>query len=83
VVNVRGHQFVEIRYHTPSNCDVCNKTLPWSINIIGKGECAYECKRELKEKESALARVSLTSNGVQSDIQPTGIHLSVLDPVTC
>ena len=45
-MNVRGHQFVEISYHTPSNCDVCNKTLPWSINIIRKGEVSYECKRE-------------------------------------
>lgn len=45
-VNIRGHQFVETTYHTPSNCDVCNKTLPWSINIIKKGEGSYECKRK-------------------------------------
>ncbi len=44
--NIRGHHFVETTYHTPSNCDVCNKTLPWSINIIRKGEGSYECKRE-------------------------------------
>jgi chromosome segregation ATPase len=42
---VRGHQFVEISYHTPSNCDVCSKTLPWSLNIMKKGECSYECQR--------------------------------------
>ena len=43
---VRGHQFVESNYHTPSNCDVCNKTLPWSINIMRRGEGSYECQRE-------------------------------------
>lgn len=42
---MRGHQFVEISYHTPSNCDVCSKTLPWSLNIMKKGECSYECQR--------------------------------------
>ena len=42
---VRGHQFVEINYHTPSNCDVCSKTLPWSLNIMRRGECSYECQR--------------------------------------
>lgn len=43
VVNVRGHSFVAVNNHTPSNCDVCNKTLPWSI--IRGGEATYECKR--------------------------------------
>ena len=45
VVDVRGHQFIEISYHTPSNCDVCNKTLPWAI--IRGAEGTYECKRKL------------------------------------
>ncbi len=44
VVKVRGHEFVEISYHTPSNCDVCNRTLPWSLVKGGQG--TYECKRE-------------------------------------
>ncbi len=44
IVKVRGHDFVEISYHTPSNCDVCNKTLPWSLVKGGQG--TYECKRE-------------------------------------
>ena len=43
---VCGHQFVEVIYHTPSNCDVCNKTLPWSLNFMRRGECSYECQRE-------------------------------------
>lgn len=44
IVNVRGHDFVEISYHTPSNCDVCNKTLPWSLVKGAQG--TYECKRK-------------------------------------
>lgn len=35
---------MEINHHTPSNCDVCNKTLSWSL--LGVGEGSYECKRE-------------------------------------
>lgn len=37
---------MEVSYHTPTNCDVCIKTLPWSLNIMRRGEYSYECQRE-------------------------------------
>ena len=46
IIQIHGHQFVEISYHTPSNCDVCNKGLPWSLNFLGKGKKSYKCKRK-------------------------------------
>ena len=59
----RGHQFVEINYRTPSNCDVCKKPLPWAINLIKKGEVSYECKRE------ALNRVTFMLQQLKMHVQ--------------
>ena len=52
MINIRGHQFLEVSNHTPSNCDVCNKTLSWSV--IRGGEGSYECKREFGREGKVL-----------------------------
>jgi len=41
---------VEVSLHSPSNCDVCSRPLPWSIGPIGRSRSSnsfvIECKRE-------------------------------------
>lgn len=46
-INVAGHHFVEVSLHSPSNCDVCSRPLPWSIGPIGRSSnsVSVECKR--------------------------------------
>ena len=51
----KGHSFIQIVYHLPTNCEACTKAL-W--NVI-RPPMAIECQREYSSAEFELDLLSL------------------------